>query len=119
MIEFAKRPVREMAAFFEESAANRNVARIIVEKDFWVCYILMHLFGTPQLKDHLVFKGGTSLSKVFGIIKRFSEDIDLSIDPAWIPSTKVTTTSAGSPLPTPSTTTSSSTVPMPFEESHS
>jgi len=52
----------------------------IVEKDFWVCWILKHLFAKPALKGQMVFKGGTSLSKVFGLIERFSEDIDLILD---------------------------------------
>jgi hypothetical protein len=52
----------------------------IVEKDFWVCWILKHLFAEPILKDQMVFKGGTSLSKVFGLIDSFSEDIDLILD---------------------------------------
>jgi predicted nucleotidyltransferase component of viral defense system len=52
----------------------------IVEKDFWVCWILKRLFSEPSLKDQMVFKGGTSLSKVFGLIDRFSEDIDLVLD---------------------------------------
>jgi hypothetical protein len=52
----------------------------IVEKDFWVCWILKRLFAEPTLKDQMVFKGGTSLSKVFGLIDRFSEDIDLILD---------------------------------------
>ncbi len=42
-----------------------------------MCWVLKHLFSEPDLKDHLVFKGGTSLSKVYGLIHRFSEDIDL------------------------------------------
>jgi predicted nucleotidyltransferase component of viral defense system len=53
---------------------------VIVEKDFWVCWILKRLFADPQLKDQLIFKGGTSLSKVYGLIDRFSEDIDLILD---------------------------------------
>jgi hypothetical protein len=52
----------------------------IVEKDFWVCWTLKHLFAEPALKGQMVFKGGTSLSKVFGLIDRFSEDIDLILD---------------------------------------
>ncbi len=52
----------------------------IIEKDFWVCWILKHLFADPTLKGQMVFKGGTSLSKVFGLIDRFSEDIDLILD---------------------------------------
>lgn len=52
----------------------------IVEKDFWVCWALKQIFSHPGLKDKMLFKGGTSLSKVFGLIDRFSEDIDLILD---------------------------------------
>jgi hypothetical protein len=57
------------------------VQPLIVEKDFWVCWMLQQIFQSSPAGAHLVFKGGTSLSKVFGAIKRFSEDIDLSIAP--------------------------------------
>jgi predicted nucleotidyltransferase component of viral defense system len=52
----------------------------VVEKDFWVCWILKRLFADPHLKEQMVFKGGTSLSKVYGLVDRFSEDIDLVLD---------------------------------------
>jgi predicted nucleotidyltransferase component of viral defense system len=52
---------------------------VILEKDFWVSWLLGLLFSQPQWAGQLVFKGGTSLSKVFGVIDRFSEDIDLSL----------------------------------------
>jgi hypothetical protein len=51
----------------------------IVEKDFWVCWTLKRLFGHPEFGKDLIFKGGTSLSKVYDVIERFSEDIDISI----------------------------------------
>ena len=70
--------------YIEEVANRRGLRKEYIEKDFWVCFILRILFQTPKLKDILVFKGGTSLSKVFGVINRFSEDIDLSIDPTWL-----------------------------------
>ncbi len=54
-----------------------NLAPGIVEKDFWVVWVLSRLFESDLLADKILFKGGTSLSKVFGLIKRFSEDIDL------------------------------------------
>ena len=54
----------------------------IVEKDFWVCWLLGRVFATPRLGASCVFKGGTSLAKVFGAINRFSEDIDLALSPA-------------------------------------
>lgn len=54
-----------------------------MEKDFWVCWLLGILFES-EFADNLVFKGGTSLSKVFGVIDRFSEDIDLSLSPTFL-----------------------------------
>lgn len=73
----------ERAALFGETGAARGVANTIIEKDFWVCWTLKRLFEL-QKEDAptLVFKGGTSLSKAFGAIRRFSEDIDLSFDRA-------------------------------------
>ena len=53
-----------------------------IEKDFWVCWTLNALFN--QLRPggpRLLFKGGTSLSKAFGLISRFSEDIDITVFP--------------------------------------
>ena len=51
-----------------------------VEKDFWVCWTLRELFTLPGVGGHLTFKGGTSLSKAWQLIERFSEDIDLIVD---------------------------------------
>ncbi len=67
-------------ALFRNTAAKMGISEAIIEKDFWVCYILDYLFHRCKWKDHLVFKGGTSLSKAFGLIERFSEDIDLILD---------------------------------------
>src|SRR5262245_8138067 len=49
----------------------------IIEKDIWLCWVLEKLF---QLPLPMAFKGGTSLSKVYDLIQRFSEDADLTID---------------------------------------
>lgn len=84
MLEFAKLPIAERAPYFVEAANRRQLTPLIVEKDFWVCFSLRVLFSTTELADKFVFKGGTSLSKVFGSIKRFSEDVDLSVDPDWL-----------------------------------
>jgi hypothetical protein len=84
MLEFARLPLDQRVPYFQEVANRRGLTRLIVEKDFWVCFSLRLLFSIPALADKFVFKGGTSLSKVFGIIKRFSEDIDLSVDPDWL-----------------------------------
>ncbi|MHB8391023.1 MAG: nucleotidyl transferase AbiEii/AbiGii toxin family protein [Acidobacteriaceae bacterium] len=75
--------LKDRAALFGETGAARGVADTIIEKDFWVCWTLKRLFAFEG-KDFggLVFKGGTSLSKAYGAIRRFSEDIDLSFDRA-------------------------------------
>lgn len=65
---------------FSESANRLGMDAAVIEKDFWVCWILKRLFADRQLKEQMVFKGGTSLSKVYGLIDRFSEDIDLILD---------------------------------------
>jgi hypothetical protein len=70
----------ERQDLFLETANKLGWPPVIVEKDFWVCWILQRLFSSLSWKDHLVFKGGTSLSKVHKVIERFSEDIDLVLD---------------------------------------
>lgn len=70
----------ERAELFEATATKMKVTPIVVEKDFWVCWILKRIFASESLKDHMVFKGGTSLSKAYHLIERFSEDIDLILD---------------------------------------
>lgn len=63
-------------------AANKTGLPVqAVEKDLWVTVVLQMVFTLP-VANHLVFKGGTSLSKVWKVIHRFSEDIDLAIDPS-------------------------------------
>jgi Nucleotidyl transferase AbiEii toxin, Type IV TA system len=79
MDSFARRSEQDRLTFINEAAARRDVTPIIIEKDFWVCWTLKHLMRIPQLADCLTFKGGTSLSKAYAIIDRFSEDIDLTI----------------------------------------
>jgi hypothetical protein len=70
----------ERRELFAETAARKGMTPAIVEKDFWVCWTLGRLFAQPDLSRLLMFKGGTSLSKVFNLIERFSEDIDLILD---------------------------------------
>ncbi|EJL86362.1 hypothetical protein (DUF1814) [Polaromonas sp. CF318] len=79
---FALQSVRERHTLIDEVAARLHVAGLIVEKDFWVGWLLGRLFAMPALAGQLQFKGGTSLSMVFGAVQRFSEDIDLAILPA-------------------------------------
>ncbi len=82
MSAFALEPAEERAAFIYQFAGTAKIPAYIVEKDFWVCWLLGRIFSTPGLGEDCVFKGGTSLSKVFGAISRFSEDIDLGLTPA-------------------------------------
>jgi hypothetical protein len=72
------------ALAFAQTAARMAASSVMVEKDFWVSWLLGLLFADAELAPHLVFKGGTSLSKVYGVIDRFSEDIDLSMSPAFV-----------------------------------
>jgi hypothetical protein len=82
-LAFLELPDDERRLYIEQAATRRNVSPVILEKDFWVCWLLGILFES-EFADSLVFKGGTSLSKVFGVIERFSEDIDLSLSPAFL-----------------------------------
>jgi len=60
----------------QATAQHLKIREIFIEKDYWVTYVLKQL-SESDLKDEVVFKGGTSLSKAFNLIQRFSEDIDL------------------------------------------
>lgn len=74
-IALAKKEQRK--AVFLETAHKAHLESHIVEKDFWVSWALGKIFADANLNKILCFKGGTSLSKIFGLIERFSEDIDL------------------------------------------
>lgn len=82
-LEFLQLDSLQRTRAINEAAARRSVAPIIVEKDFWVCWMLSVLYESP-FANSLVFKGGTSLSKVFGAINRFSEGIDLSVSTEFL-----------------------------------
>lgn len=79
MDKVAKLSTKERLELFEQVASQKQLSLEIIEKDFWVTWILEILFSLSVFKDAFIFKGGTSLSKVFGLINRFSEDIDISI----------------------------------------
>lgn len=80
MDSFLTLPADERKLVFKETAKRYDVPNaVVIEKDFWVCWTLKQIFGLPELGQHLTFKGGTSLSKAYQIIDRFSEDIDLTI----------------------------------------
>jgi len=72
-------PPEDRRLAFEQTGARLGLAPATVEKDFWVCWTLRTLFTLPAVAEHLTFKGGTSLSKAWGLLDRFSEDVDLTI----------------------------------------
>lgn len=78
MYNIAKSAERE--ELFINTASKMKIDVALVEKDFWICLTLDYLFSKSKWKNSLIFKGGTSLSKVYNIIERFSEDIDLILD---------------------------------------
>ncbi len=82
-LDFLELATEERRLYIEQAALRQNVSAVIMEKDFWVCWLLDILFNS-EFSANIVFKGGTSLSKVFGIIERFSEDIDLSLSPEFL-----------------------------------
>jgi len=73
----------DFAAFLTAAAADSSLPETFVEKDYWITEILRTIATT--LGERAVFKGGTSLSKGWNLLDRFSEDIDLFVDPAVEP----------------------------------
>jgi len=65
-----------------QTSISKGLPQAAIEKDWWVVAVLRTLFET-EYASHLVFKGGTSLSKAWGLIERFSEDIDVGMDKAF------------------------------------
>ena len=79
MNNYINRSRQEQLELIMQTAAKLAMEPAAIEKDFWVCWILQRLFEST-LRHSIIFKGGTSLSKVYGLIKRFSEDIDLILN---------------------------------------
>ncbi len=79
--DYLRLPQKEQALILRSLSTNKNIKReaLLLEKDIWVCWALEHLFKMPNQLP-MVFKGGTSLSKAFNVIERFSEDVDITID---------------------------------------
>jgi len=80
MRKIANLPIKDRESLFRNTAHKIGMTEAIVEKDFWVCWTLDYLFHRCKWKKYLAFKGGTSLTKSYGLIERFSEDIDLILD---------------------------------------
>ena len=79
MNNFHTLPNDSKRIIIEQTALKQGLSKQIVEKDLWVSTLLEIVFTLP-FANKLVFKGGTSLSKAWGLIERFSEDIDLAVD---------------------------------------
>lgn len=84
MDTFLAFPDARRRALCEQAGQLLGLDAASVEKDFWVCWTLRELFALPDIGLHLTFKGGTSLSKGWKLIERFSEDIDVVIDRAFL-----------------------------------
>lgn len=80
MNTFLRLPSERRRLAFQQVDEAMGLQAFSVEKDFWVCWTLRELFNLPGIGEHLTFKGGTSLSKAWKLIRRFSEDIDLIVD---------------------------------------
>lgn len=80
MNEVARLPSKDREILIVNTAAKKGVTEAVIEKDLWVSWILNYLFDISSLGKHLAFKGGTSLSKCYSLIQRFSEDIDIILD---------------------------------------
>jgi len=77
MNKFLEYSEKERKKFFQTTATKLGIHEAIIEKDYWICLVLDSLFHKCEYKEYFAFKGGTSLSKCFNVIQRFSEDIDL------------------------------------------
>ena len=78
--EIANLPDSDLRDIFLQVSSEMNLPPSLIEKDFWVSLMLKYLYSDSPWKRRLLFKGGTSLSKCYGAIHRFSEDIDLLLD---------------------------------------
>lgn len=81
MDRVAQAAAADRAELFRSAAAALRPQRspAIIEKDFWVCWALHRIYAVIKFQPELIFKGGTSLSKAYKTIQRFSEDVDLSV----------------------------------------
>lgn len=82
MDDFLKLLKQDRLDIFNEAQSRLGISSIVLEKDFWVCWTLEKLFNNNELANNMIFKDGTSLSKSYQLIDRFSEDCDLTINRA-------------------------------------
>lgn len=90
MNNWTKLTIEEKLTILSNVAESKGIVDNAVEKDYWVSMVLRAIFTLPYATA-FVFKGGTSLSKGWSLIERFSEDIDLAIDRQYLGFTTVDT----------------------------
>ena len=83
-IDFYNLTTQQKLEVFTATAQRTALPIYAVEKDWWVTQTLDILFSMPDMQEYLIFKGGTSLSKAWQLITRFSEDIDLSLNREYL-----------------------------------
>jgi hypothetical protein len=81
---YLKNPAERRRLICQQAQAQLDLPDTSLEKDYWVCWTLRELFGLPGWGNNITFKGGTSLSKCWSLINRFSEDIDIVIDKSFL-----------------------------------
>ena len=74
---------KERLELYQQAHDTLGLSKIIIEKDWWVTAVLRALFSLPYA-ENLSFKGGTSLSKCYNLIERFSEDVDIAINREYL-----------------------------------
>src|ERR1044071_8272869 len=84
MDAFLQMQTDERRLLCEQAEANLGLRAGSIEKDYWVCWTLRELTALAEWGEYLTFKGGTSLSKAWKLIDRFSEDIDVVIERAFL-----------------------------------
>ena len=82
LLKFWEEPDYRKIELYNKIKKEKNVSPKAAEKDWWVCHVIQSLFKL-RCADALTFKGGTSLSKAWGITERFSEDVDVSFDKSF------------------------------------
>jgi hypothetical protein len=82
-VEFLKLTAEERQEVFRQVRNKMDLSEVAVEKDWWVTTVLHALFALPYA-ENLSFKGGTSLSKCYNLIERFSEDVDIAINREYL-----------------------------------
>ena len=82
-MNWLKLPIQKQRELFKQLSYKTGIQAQAIEKDAWVTLVLRLIFDS-KISEHLVFKGGTSLSKAYKLIQRFSEDIDLAVNREYL-----------------------------------